>query len=213
MSDGRRPRLEGRRMDGDEVRGNIGVTDVLAGNWWMLALRGVAAIALAVVAFAWRPITLHQFVDVFGLFAVLNGGLALSAAFKAPAGAPRFGVLMGTGAINVVAGLLALAAPGMTVGTFRVLIALWGSASGFAEIACGMRLREGNLKGWWLVVAGTVSLLLIVVMISWPPPSLPWVVLYVGWWAVLFGVSLIGSAIQLRRQRDGAADVQTAVHA
>lgn len=182
-------------MNVDQVGSSTGMTDVLARNWWMIALRGVAALVFAAIVFSWRGITLQQFVDVFGLFAVLNGGLALTAAFTAPAGAPRFGVLMGTGAINIVAGLIALAAPGLTLMTARVLIAFWGCTSGFAEIGCGRRLRQ---HGWWLIGAGTISLILLVLLISWPGPAFVTLVHYLGWWAILFGVLLLAQSMQLR---------------
>src|SRR5580658_8552900 len=54
---------------------------VLGRNWWLLLLRGILAIAFAIVAFADPGIALFWLVFAFGLWAALDGIFAFGAAF------------------------------------------------------------------------------------------------------------------------------------
>jgi uncharacterized membrane protein HdeD (DUF308 family) len=53
-------------------------------NWWVLALRGLAAVVFGTLAFVWPGITLLTLVFLFGLYAVANGVLSFILAAKAP---------------------------------------------------------------------------------------------------------------------------------
>ena len=53
----------------------------LAKNWWLLLLRGIAAIVFGVLAFVWPGLTLVTLVLFYGAFALVDGVIALVAAF------------------------------------------------------------------------------------------------------------------------------------
>ena len=53
----------------------------LTQNWWMLALRGVAAILFGIVAIATPDITVGVFLAFFGAFAFVDGVFSIGAAF------------------------------------------------------------------------------------------------------------------------------------
>ena len=55
----------------------------LAKSWWVLLLRGIAAIIFGVLAFAWPGLTLVTLVLLYGAFALVDGVLSLIAAFTA----------------------------------------------------------------------------------------------------------------------------------
>ena len=52
----------------------------LAKSWWVLLLRGIAAIIFGVLAFAWPGLTLVTLVLLYGAFALVDGVLSLVAA-------------------------------------------------------------------------------------------------------------------------------------
>ncbi len=49
----------------------------LARHWWLIALRGVAAIAFGVLAFVWPEITLVVLVALFAAYALVDGASML----------------------------------------------------------------------------------------------------------------------------------------
>jgi len=55
---------------------------ILIGNWWALALRGVAAIPFAIIAIFWPGITAAALVLLFGTYALFDGIFALFAALR-----------------------------------------------------------------------------------------------------------------------------------
>ena len=51
------------------------MVDALAKNWWLLLLRGIAAIIFGFLAFVWPGLTLLTLVLLYGAYAIVNGVL------------------------------------------------------------------------------------------------------------------------------------------
>ena len=84
----------------------------LADNWWLLLLRGIAAVAFGVLAFIWPGITLLSLTILWGAYALSDGILALWAAISGRgAGAGTRWWLAAVGALGILAGMIALARP------------------------------------------------------------------------------------------------------
>ena len=172
----------------------------LSHYWWMLALRGVVAIIFGVLAFVLPGMTLLTLVFLFGGYAIVNGVLALVHALSAPKGCPRFGALILTGIISIVAGVMAFIWPGITALSLVLLIAAWAIVNGIFEIATAIRLRRVIQHEWSLVLAGVLSLLLGFVMLLRPHVGALALVWWIGAFAIMFGMLLIGLAFRVRRE-------------
>ena len=61
----------------------------LAKCWWLLLLRGIAAIVFGVLAFIWPGLTLVTLVLLYGAFALVDGVLSLVAAFTGSTKGPN----------------------------------------------------------------------------------------------------------------------------
>jgi uncharacterized membrane protein HdeD (DUF308 family) len=85
----------------------------LAKNWWLLLLRGVAAIIFGVLAFAWPGLTLLTLILFYGAFALVDGVLAIVAAITGGAPAPRWWLVI-VGLLGIAAGLLTFLMPGLS---------------------------------------------------------------------------------------------------
>src|SRR3954452_18650862 len=133
--------------------------DLLARNWWLMALRGFVAILFGVLAFVWPGMTLLTLVFLYGAYALVNGILAFMVAFKAPKGYPRFGSLVFQGVFSIAVGVIAFVMPGITALALVLLIAFWAIVTGIFEIMAAVRLRKVIANEWFLILAGVVSVL------------------------------------------------------
>jgi uncharacterized membrane protein HdeD (DUF308 family) len=174
----------------------------LAENWWLLLLRGVAAIAFGLLAFLWPDLTLLTLVFMWGIYAISDGILALWAAIASKGGeiAPRWWLAV-VGIAGIVAGALAFVWPGMTALVLLMFIASWAIVIGVLQIWGAIRLRK-EIEGEWLLgLSGLLSVAFGAIMFAQPGAGALAVVWLIGWFAVLAGCVYIGLAFQLRKYK------------
>jgi uncharacterized membrane protein HdeD (DUF308 family) len=166
--------------------------------WWMIGLRGLVAVIFGVIAFLRPHMTLLALVLLFGAYALANGVLALIHAFSAPKGCPRSGGLIFGGLISIAAGIVAFAWPGITTLAVVLLIASWAIVNGVFEIVSAIRLRKVIRNEWLLVLAGVLSVIFGILVFMQPAVGVLALVWWIGGFAIVFGVLLIGLAFRMR---------------
>lgn len=173
----------------------------LASRWNAVFWRGAIAIAFALTAFAWPIVTLTGLVLLFGLFALVDGALALSIAVRDE---PRTGwswALLLEGGAGIVAGALALFVPGVALKVLIGLVAVWAVATGVLEILAARALHRDGSTTTALVAGGVASLAVAVVIVAWPQIGATAIAWVLGGYALVFGIVLVALAIRLRRLR------------
>ena len=175
------------------------VAETLSRNWWLLALRGAAAVLFALLAFMWPGVTLLTLVWLFGAFALVNGILSFVLAAKAPKGYPRFGSLILGGLLGILAGLLTFVMPGITALGLLILIASWALVTGILEIIAAIKLRKEIDNEWLLILAGLASVAFGVVLLLRPAAGALVLVWWIGAYALVFGILLFVLAFRVRR--------------
>ncbi len=168
----------------------------LAQNWWILALRGLAAVIFGILAFLWPDITITVLVWFFGAYALWDGIFSLISAFRTKS--DRRWALALTGVAGIVAGLLTIFWPGPVAFVLLLIIAAWAVITGVFEIIAAIRLREEIEGEWLLLVGGVLSVIFGVVMAVWPAAGLLAVTWIIGFYALLYGILLIALAFRLR---------------
>lgn len=167
-------------------------------NWWVMALRGVLAIIIGIIAFSWPRITLVALVWLWGSYALADGVFALIAAVRAAGRQQRWVMLVLRGMTGIAAGIIAFAWTGMTAVVLVYLIAAWAIVSGIFEIAAAVRLRR-VIEGEWLMgLSGVLSILLGVLIVAMPGAGLLAWVWMIGAYALLFGLAMLALAFRLR---------------
>jgi uncharacterized membrane protein HdeD (DUF308 family) len=178
-----------------------GVLRTLGRNWWALALRGVAAILLGILAFAWPGITLFVLVLFFGASMLVDGIFAIVAAVRAAGEEDRWWLLLIEGILGVLAGLVAFFWPGLTALALLYFIAAWAIVTGIMEIVAAVRLRQEIEGEWALGLSGLLSVIFGVLLVVLPAPagllSLVWLI---GAYAVATGVLLLILAFRVRSE-------------
>lgn len=170
----------------------------LAGNWWVLPIRGALAIVFGVLAFALPGITLASLVLLFGAYALVEGAMNLVAAVRGQ-GDGSWWVLALEGIVSIAAGLIALAMPGLATVALLYVIAAWAVVTGIFEIAAAIRLRAHIQNEWWLALGGVVSVLFGVLVMVAPGAGALAVVFWAGAYGLAFGITLVALAFRLRR--------------
>jgi len=172
----------------------------LAENWWLLLLRGLAAIGFGIIAFLWPGITLVALTYLWGAYAIVDGVVAIWAAFNLSGSdsGPRWWLGL-TGVIGILAGIVAFAYTGMTALVLLVFIAVWAIIIGLLQLYAAMRLWEVIDNGWWLIFGGLISIAFGAVIIGWPGTGALALIWTIAWYAVFFGCMLVGLAFELKK--------------
>jgi uncharacterized membrane protein HdeD (DUF308 family) len=170
----------------------------LAKNWWLLLLRGIAAIIFGVLAFAWPGLTLLTLIMVYGAFALVDGVLAIIAAVTSGAAAPRWWLAI-VGLLGIATGLLMFLMPGLTALVLLYFIAGWAIATGVFQIVGAIRLRKEIDNEWFLILAGIVSVLFGVGVMMAPGAGALALVWVIGTYAVIMGILLVALAFRLKK--------------
>jgi uncharacterized membrane protein HdeD (DUF308 family) len=174
------------------------LADLLAENWWLLALRGVAAIVFGILAFIWPGITLLALVYLFGAYAFANGILSFTIAFNKARGRRHRGSLIFGGIISIITALITFFIPGITALGLVILIAAFAIANGVSEIAAAIRLRKVISNEWLLALAGVLSIAFGIILFIMPGAGALALVFWIGAWMIAIGVLLMVLAFRVR---------------
>lgn len=171
---------------------------LVARDWWVFAIRGVAAIVLGTLAFVWPETTLTVLVFLFGAYVLVDGISLLVALARGDTLARRhawsFGIM---GVLGIVAGVITFAWPGLTALSLLYLVAFWAIATGGFQVVAAIALRRELDGEFWMALGGIASVVFGALLIASPGAGLISLVWLVGIWAVVFGVSSLGLAYRL----------------
>jgi uncharacterized membrane protein HdeD (DUF308 family) len=170
---------------------------ILIGNWWALALRGVAAILFALIAFFAPGITATALIFLFGFYVLVDGIFALVAGMRAARRHGRSGALLLEGILGILIAVVVFFWPGTALVALVYLIAAWAVVTGVVLMAAGMALIRLNGE-WLLVVCGLLSTLLGIVLFVQPGAGVVALSWWLGIYALLFGITLLSAAFRIR---------------
>ena len=168
-------------------------------SWWALLLRGIAAIVLAVVAFAIPGITIAFLATLFGIYALIDGVLALFSTFRAVKGHRPWGAFLFEGIVGILFGIYALVSPFAAAAVLVTVVAIWALITGIFEIAAAFRLRRHIQGEWLLILFGVVSILFGILLFARPIAGALVLVWFIAGYALIAGILLILLAFRVRR--------------
>jgi uncharacterized membrane protein HdeD (DUF308 family) len=174
----------------------------LSENWWALALRGLLAVLFGFFALFLPLDTLEAVGRLFGVYAITEGVLVILTGIRTT----RYrGVLITEGASGIVAGMVALAWPSITMLVLLYVVAIWAILSGVAEMIAAFALRREMVGEWALFLVGVLSVVFGIILAVLPGVGLLSVVWLVGLYALAIGVALLVLAFRVRglQRREG----------
>lgn len=167
--------------------------------WWMILLRGIVAIVFGMLLLTDPVSTIAAFVIVYGVFVIADGAVTIAYGMGIFGRKNHRGLVIARGLLAIVAGVLAIAWPGLTAFAVLVLIGVWAISAGFVEIGEAFSLREAAYRRWYLSLVSGFSYLLLGALIFFSPESsalaLAWLI---GVFTVAAGITTVLAAIRTR---------------
>jgi uncharacterized membrane protein HdeD (DUF308 family) len=167
-------------------------------DWWVYAIRGVAAILFGIMAVIWPAPTLAVLVLLFGAYAFVDGVALLVALARGDVLARSHKWATGLmGVFGIVVSFVTFVWPGMTALTLLYLVAFWAIAMGVLQIVAAIEFRREIDGELFVVLGGILSIAFGGFLVAFPGAGLLSLVWLVGFWAELFGFSSLAVAYRL----------------
>lgn len=174
---------------------------MLARNWWVLALRGVLAIIFGILALVWPELTVLSLILVFGAYVLLDGIFAVISGIRSYGENRRWWAVLLEGIAGIVVGVLTFLWPDVTGLVLLYFIAAWAIVTGIFEIVAALQMRREITGEWLMILSGLLSIVFGVVLVLFPEAGALGLVWVIGAYAIVFGLLLIFLAFRLRGMR------------
>jgi uncharacterized membrane protein HdeD (DUF308 family) len=170
---------------------------LLGRSWWILLVYGLFAVAYGIFALT-RPIAAAAALTwAIGVLALAEGVIGLLALFGTHAVSKVWQALYAIA--SIVFGLLAIANPLAAAQALVLLLAAWLVVAGIYRIAFAIRVRK-HVRGEWLIILSGVLAIALGAMFAMNPLSgLVIIKLWIGAFALIYGIVQIVAAFRIRR--------------
>lgn len=169
-----------------------------AAHWRLLVIRGLVYIAFGIIALIYPGITLGVLLTIFGIFAFVDGIVAILSGVGSPEGRKHMWALLLVGLLGIAAGIVTFAYPGMTVLALFYIIATWALVTGLVQLALAIIGPGDTDIRWHWALAGAFTVLFAILLYAFPVAGLLTLVWLIGFYAIVFGFVQIVLALRMR---------------
>jgi uncharacterized membrane protein HdeD (DUF308 family) len=174
----------------------------LVHHWWLIVLRGIAAVIFGMIAWVWPDLTGLALIVCFGVYTAIDGVAALITGIVRLRQRRHAWTFLAEGLVSLGFALAALIWPVFTALTVVTVIGLWAMVTGLVEVFAAVQLRKEIQDEWILALSGFASLIFGALIAFQPASGGVAVVWSIGWYAVVFGVLLVVWGLRLKGLRD-----------
>jgi uncharacterized membrane protein HdeD (DUF308 family) len=172
---------------------------VAARQWWVLLLQGVLGIAVGVLAILSPGLALATIALLFGAWAIVSGVSQLAAGWRVAEARGRSWPFLLSGAVSVVAGVLAVVYPGITILYLILLLGAWILVSGAMEVYTAWKIRDEISDEWILALIGVLRIAAGVIILAMPIIGAILTAALFATWAILSGIGALVLGWRLRQ--------------
>jgi uncharacterized membrane protein HdeD (DUF308 family) len=177
------------------------LSEVLAERWWAVGLRGVLAIIFGLLCLLTPGIAIGALVLLFAAYMLVDGVFAIISGIRAARSGERWGLLILEGVVDLAAGAIAVIWPAITLVALVWIVAIWAIVSGALMLAAAFALNR-DYGRWLLALGGIASLVFGILLIIEPLIGAVVLTLWIGAYALVFGVLLLVLGFQLNSKRE-----------
>lgn len=172
---------------------------MLRRSWWVLLLRGVAAIVFGVLTWMQPVASAAALVLIFGAYVFVDGLLGVYSAFKSRNESRHWWVLLLWGLTGIVFGVLTVINPAITALVLTIYIGVWALITGVVEIVAALRLRKEIEGEWLLILGGLISVVFGIFLLVQPGAGMMALLWVIATYAVIFGVLMVILAFKVKK--------------
>lgn len=165
-----------------------------------LLVGGGLAIVLGLILLASPRMTLSFFLALFGVFALVDGFMAVVSAFWRERQHPRW-ILFLWGVLSFAAGVAVFVWPEITAVTLLLVIATWAVAIGVLRLAEAIALRDVLASPWLVGVGGVASIAFGIAAIVRPSLGALTLAGFIGAFVLIYGVALFVAGLRVSSLR------------
>jgi uncharacterized membrane protein HdeD (DUF308 family) len=181
---------------------------ILAIPWWMLVFRGAAALIFGALALAWPVITLVVLVALFAVYVLTVGAVAFAAGLRTR-NREGWWLLSLLGLVSLIAGVLSVLYPHMTVLVLVLIIGAGALITGIIDLVIAIRLRKEIRNEWFLGLAGSISILFGAFVLSSPGAGALALVWLIALQSIATGVLFIVIGLRVRSFERGLGQAES----
>jgi len=177
------------------------LSEIMAENWWMVGLRGLLGIIFGLICLLNPTLAVRVFVILFAAYMLVDGVFAIFSGIKAASNGERWGLLILEGVVDLAAGAVAVLWPAITLIALIFVIAFWAILSGGLMLTAAFTLKRDHGR-WWLALGAIASVIFGILLVIEPLIGAVVLTLWIGAYALIFGVLLLVLAFQLHSRRE-----------
>jgi uncharacterized membrane protein HdeD (DUF308 family) len=188
---------------------NKSLKQVVSGIWWLVLLRGIAAVLLGILLFTNTAAILSVIIIFLGVYWVVDGIFTLMASFIGREEHSNWGWGIFVGIISILAGLAVLSQPVLTaIFTASFIVTFVGILiiiSGVSSIVTGFRLRKTSGE-WVMILGGVLGFILGLLLVMNPLFSALVYVYMIAAFSIIGGFILIALAFQIKNLKKAVSN-------
>lgn len=172
-------------------------------KWWIVLLKGIAAIVLGLLLLTNAKVTLTAVTIVLGLYLIISGILDIVHVFTAKAETGNKWLVLIGGIIEIIVGIIIFIEP-IYATTFFVALSVYFVAFaslfvGFIAIIRGIQLRKHIDNEWTLIIGGALLIIYGGLLLLNPFISVVALAWAIGIASIVGGILMIIFSFRLRK--------------
>ena len=172
---------------------------VAARQWWVFVLQGILGIAVGILAIVYPELALATLALLFAAWAIVSGVSQLATGWRVAEARGRSWPFLLTGAVSVIAGVLAVLNPDITVLWLILLLGAWMLVSGVMELYTAWRIRDEVTGEWILALGGILRIAVGAIILATPAVGAILTVALFAVWALVSGIAGLFLGLRLRQ--------------
>jgi uncharacterized membrane protein HdeD (DUF308 family) len=170
-------------------------------NWWAFLLRGIVGIIFGLLLIFWPLMSGLALVFVLGIFAMVDGIIAVVGSIMNRKQFDRWWVILLQGIIGILFGLIAVFNPVIAGLAIIWVIAAWAIVIGILGVWAGISLRKEIQGEFWLILVSALFIIFGIVAFMNPEAAGGFLLVVWGIIALVGGIISVILAFKLRGLR------------